>query len=1659
MRGIARRSLALASAFGVALGASLVVGPATVQAYTYAEIEPNSGASPTVATTMSHSFAEGVEPAPNAEFTYNGTATIGGLNEPGTAYSAKVSVSAGGVGSFKGDVTADSFKVDGDATVSKVEKDGDSYIATIDNLTGDTTVTFTHPGVVDSQAGPGMRVTGSMQARVDVTPTISYAGRGYIGFQGNNGTIADCEGSQVYQYEIGDSGAWLADIKFGDVEGKYKVMPDNGALKPASQAEVLNYTKNTINIQTADGRDITGEIMDMSKYNPDDPSKPFAPGNASAYPNTRWVDSVNFPYDPATWTGKAWLPAGTVVTIDRGVTYGACTGNGISTDLTAKRELGVNMDIARVNTSETDLAVDSFTLPGEVAPRDLCEDLVYSNGDSTKATVKLGQATLLPNGKLAAKLVGTTEVGTEAIAIPHAKEYHNRIYYLTKSHGLYYYDANDGSNNFVGTIFKFDQEKNKQPFAAAFDQNDQLIFMANTKLKTWYSLDVLSGSTRPVEYPYKPTNLTPNSYVRDIAFDKAGNAYFTANASNTDDTGVQLYKLPVGTTKAIKLGSPESGSVNGLAFGKDGKLYAGSGNNIWRVDTETGELTKVPWNNGGPSGIGDLTSCNYDVPEPPTGGTPEFSVEKSAIDPSTGAVVKAGESAGNGVTIAQNGTGTVQYLVTVTNKGSGAGTPEAITDNISVPAGFKVENVQIKDLSKASDNVSDQGNKTELTLQAGELGGTNNSQSWLITVKVKADDPASIDWSAIGECNTEGAGQPGTGFFNSVTMTDDKDGDENNDACVPVNPKGKLILKKRIIDSSTGAEVAPEDLDKFNLSASNIANDPSGVVGTNGATAAVNPGTYQLAESPKDNGETTGYYQFGAWECDGGELNAPESQIKVAANETVTCTVTNTRTPKVHIEKFANDATEDNPHKGKPVVADADGNVDMVYKVVVTNDSNFAGNVGAISDTFGIPAGMEWRTGANATVAEAEGVQQGTTVGLKSEITEAELEDYEISSGVNSKRFDLNIAEGITDMGPGTHTYIVTVPLRITASPTTEEGKQQLATLGECEDKSTENGTKHTTTAKGVANRTTLIGEDYTYNSEGSIKDNVACIPVVLPKVHVEKLAADPSDGNSHIGKPIAVPKNGEFTTSYKIVVTNNTDSDEPVTTGAITDTFTVPEGLVWDGSKKATVTDDNADTADANGAAEGLVTELSQEQLAGGAEIATKVVNLPKDATHTFTITIPLKLDTADSGKENPDQPGTNLTNAQANESKLGTCEDNPESLTPGVTTKTSGIANQVSLVGEDQTYNDKTWEKDNIACVPIELPGTWKVQKEAKTDDGWAAKGAPIKAGTTQTGYEVTTTYRVRVTNNGSKAGTHPEIYDNPSLPSPWNIDSVKIAKTEADLASAPALEAEEKGYKIPFTESVEGFRSAEYFIQVHATADNVLPEEWEKIGECNVEKGGNAKLGAFNKVTMEDDTDGEDNNDACVPVTPGESPKVPGPSIEKTDINGTPVAGAVFALYDQDPSGAVEPIEVLQGTDGSEKWDATTKPASKFTMETKLERGKTYWIKELKSPSSEYTLLPVPLKFIAKDTSVYVPMDGMNEAPGVCPDSKPDCSEEEKTRTIDGGTYTLTGNVLKVADPRAGELPKAGGIGHWTLAGGAGVLIMVSLMFMFRANPRRN
>ncbi|WP_425309670.1 hypothetical protein AADG42_13180 [Ammonicoccus fulvus] len=211
----------------------------------------------------------------------------------------------------------------------------------------------------------------------------------------------------------------------------------------------------------------------------------------------------------------------------------------------------------------------------------------------------------------------------------------------------------------------------------------------------------------------------------------------------------------------------------------------------------------------------------------------------------------------------------------------------------------------------------------------------------------------------------------------------------------------------------------------------------------------------------------------------------------------------------------------------------------------------------------------------------------------------------QIAGSTDSKYFDLVAAGPSTIKGSSTSTGVIAA--RGYVSPGTyllgEQGNDGGATSGtykvyaswSCTDTST--GQPVSVTGSQI----TLSG---TMNVQCVIKNTRT------PKVHIVKTAATPTTDNAHIGATIKPATDGAFLASYKMTVMNT--SGFTTTTGAITDGFAVPAGLLWEGTKTATV------TYDANGTGAtvtGLASSLTQSALSSFATLATSVNNLPTTA------------------------------------------------------------------------------------------------------------------------------------------------------------------------------------------------------------------------------------------------------------------------------------------------------------------------------------------------------------------------------------------------------------------------------------------------------------
>ena len=1004
-----------------------------------------------------------------------------------------------------------------------------SYAFEIADITLPLEVRFTKQARIPEGASAGTIGSATLRGEIGSSPRLSLGGEGYKGFTPSAQDF--CVGSQLYQYENTGAGAWITDIKFADVQGKGLVSPDRVDLRPASLGDVESGAVNTINVTAQDGRDITSEVMAGHAYKIANSAPPSAPAqdrstvpgapNQDLRQSSTWLDSVDFRYDSSTSTGTSWIPNGAKITLRRGVTYNNCVG-GFATDFRSPRPLGVNIDIARTGLEKSDVAVASFTIPGEVVANDTCEG-VYFNGGAGDAP--LGVAEMGPGHitDITTRQVGAMPTDAskgDTLAMGTTGVFRDRLYFWAGKKGLMYYDlkATDANARVVdvndqnGRVVLKNGSINEAPYSMAFDEAGTLwVVTRDLRLVSIVPPENPNGSAtwkdsgQRINFsPAPPSSGLPNVY--DFVFDTQGNMYMWVSRERAGDTANHpgsLYVMPASSTTAQLRGKAGAATAVGLAWGSDGKLVAAYGAKMFRIDPETGENLgsvnfergKEPFWDDDPQyrqydSIGDLASCFSS--EPPSSGEPEFAVQKSALDPLSGMVTGAGEASTNHISVRKDGTFRAQYLVTVTMNGAATGTPPEIRDEVRFAEGIAIQGVQVKDLRTGQ--TSDAGTGGSFTLRPQELSDKRNSQSWLVTVDGKVPEAAYTKLGQVGECSTEGSGQGGRGLFNSVHMADDADGEENNDACIPIvpdTPPSSVTLEKKVNAEYGDIATNPEDERKFQLIISDARTNAVVGAGVSGETIRLHPGTYHLAESPTDSVAVGGFH-LQSWTCNGQQI--PDGILSIQDGEDVTCTADNLQRAKVHVEKFAGGA-DSTVHIGEQQMMDRSGKVDVTYTVAVTNDSSFPAKVGEITDAFQVPEGLAWRADESATV-RVEGVE-GQVKGLANSLSEDEL------------RAGAVLASGIDRLQPGTMKFVITIPLQADGVQRSEQEQQLIEDhLAQCTAE-TFGDTAFAASGGGVLNSVNLAGENPEYAPLYYARDNVACVPVVhtpaVPGFHIEK--------------------------------------------------------------------------------------------------------------------------------------------------------------------------------------------------------------------------------------------------------------------------------------------------------------------------------------------------------------------------------------------------------------------------------------------------------------------------------------------------------------------------------------------------------------------------
>ena len=332
----------------------------------------------------------------------------------------------------------------------------------------------------------------------------------------------------------------------------------------------------------------------------------------------------------------------------------------------------------------------------------------------------------------------------------------------------------------------------------------------------------------------------------------------------------------------------------------------------------------------------------------------------------------------------------------------------------------------------------------------------------------------------------------------------------------------------------------------------------------------------------------------------------------------------------------------------------------------------------------------------------------------------------------------------------------------------------------------------------------------------------------------------------------------------------------------------------------------------------------------------------------------------------------------------------------------------------------------------------------------------------------------YKIVAANDGSLAANTGKLTDKPDFAKGLEINSAKIAETQAGLDSASNATATGGVYTLTDGVELAAGATKEYWIRFSVTRNPAAAGYSEADLACSV--NGNNELapgkGLFNEVLAENgkDSDGTSNNKACGPTVPHDFVIVKAGTqntgstfadasnqyIGPNNAAMYPLKGAEFAIYKSNPNTdanatVVKTLTQANATDGF-YWSVND-----------LDLDTAYWLVETKAPAG-HSLLPQPLEF--KLTTARANGSGTNVelASDLTDQSKwaksavqafaSDSSTPGPQGFLVGGTRKAT---LVVKDTEVGELPKAGSTGIYPYIGVA-VALMSGAMVMTVVTTKR-
>lgn len=399
------------------------------------------------------------------------------------------------------------------------------------------------------------------------------------------------------------------------------------------------------------------------------------------------------------------------------------------------------------------------------------------------------------------------------------------------------------------------------------------------------------------------------------------------------------------------------------------------------------------------------------------------------------------------------------------------------------------------------------------------------------------------------------------------------------------------------------------------------------------------------------------------------------------------------------------------------------------------------------------------------------------------------------------------------------------------------------------------------------------------------------------------------------------------------------------------------------------------------------------------------------------------------------------------------------------------NGIGEDVAVTKTERGVNFKNVggaasnEAAPITCTFVNEYQAPKLRVQKTIENNGGANGA--------TSFNVD--YKIVATNDGSLAANTGKLTDKPDFAKGLEIQSAKIAETQAGLDSASNATATNGVYTLTDGVELAAGASKEYWIRFAVTRNPAATGYNEADLACSINGSGvpAAGKGLFNEVLAENgkDTDGTDNNKACGPTVPHDFVviKAGTQNTGKTFTDASnqyigpnnapmyPLSGAEFAIYNANPNTdanatVVKTLTQATATDGY-YWSV-----SDLNIDT------AYWLVETKAPAG-HSLLPQPLEFkltsraSGSGTTVELAADANDAAKWA--KSAVQAFSSEATGTSGPQGFMVAGTrkaTIVVKDTEVGELPKAGSTGIYPYIGVAAALMSGAMVMTVVTTKRR-